>query len=132
MRRSEVGEFVLDASAILALLQGEKGHEKVAVVAGVAKVSAVNLAEVGARLINKGQSLAQARTTLDRIGFDVVPFDQEQAFETARLRPLTRSLGLSLSDRACLALARLLRLPAMTTDRAWADLHLGVQITVIR
>jgi len=125
-------EHVLDASALLALLQLEKGHEKVAAVVAVSRASAVNLAEAGSHLTNAGDTLAHVWAQLDSLGVDVVPFDEEQAIETARLRPLTRSLGLSLGDRACLALARKLRSPAMTTDRAWADLHLGIQITVIR
>jgi PIN domain nuclease of toxin-antitoxin system len=125
-------EYVLDASAILALLQNEKGAEKVVPVVRRSKVSAVNLAEVGSRLTNSGKSVAQASTALEGLGLNTIVFDEEQAMETARLRPLTRSLQLSLSDRACLALAKLRHLPVMTTDRAWAKLNLGIQITVIR
>ncbi len=127
-----MAEIVLDASAIIALLGREKGFEKVAAVVGTAKVSAVNLAEAGSHLTESGYSLAQALTALRELRLDIVPFDEVHAMETARLRPLTRSLGLSLSDRACLALARLLRLPAMTTDRAWGRLDIGVQVKVIR
>ena len=125
-------EFVLDASAVLALLQKEAGHEKVATALAGARISTVNLAEVGSRLANLGRSAVQVRAVLLALGLRIVTFDQDQAFEAARLRPLTRSLGLSLSDRACLALARLQRLPAMTTDRAWRNLSLGIQIAVIR
>lgn len=125
-------EFVLDASAVLALLQKEAGHEKVATALAGARISTVNLAEVGSRLANLGRSAVLVRTVLLALGLRIVTFDQDQAFEAARLRPLTRSLGLSLSDRACLALARLQRLPAMTTDRAWRNLSLGIQIAVIR
>jgi len=127
-----VTEFVLDASAVLALLQKEAGHEKVATALAGARISTVNLAEVGSRLANLGRSAVQVRAVLLALGLRIVTFDQDQAFEAARLRPLTRSLGLSLSDRACLALARLQRLPAMTTDRAWRNLSLGIQIAVIR
>ncbi len=132
MPSGDASEVVLDASAILALLKQEKGHEKVAAVVEHARASAVNIAEACSYLTNLGQSISQARSTLVRLAIDVVPFDEEQAMETARLRPLTRSLQLSLSDRACLALAKLRRLPVMTTDRAWAKLNLGIQITVIR
>lgn len=125
-------EVVLDASAIIALLGREKGFEKVAAVLHTARISAVNLAEAGSHLTESGYSLARTRTLLGELHLDIVPFDDEQAMETARLRPLTRSLGLSLSDRACLALARLLRVPAMTTDRAWGRLNIGVQVKVIR
>lgn len=125
-------EHVLDASAMLALLRREKGYEKVAAVVAISKASTVNLAEVGSHLMNAGESLANTKAQLDSLGVEVMPFDEEQAIETARLRPLTRSLSLSLSDRACLALARQLRLPAMTTDRAWGKVNVGVQVTVIR
>jgi ribonuclease VapC len=127
-----MAEYVLDASAMLALLRREKGYEKVAAVVAASKASTVNLAEVGSHLMNAGDTLVNTKAQLDSLGVGVIPFDEEQAIETARLRPITRSLGLSLSDRACLALARLLRLPAMTTDRAWSKLNLGVEITVIR
>ncbi len=127
-----MNEYVLDASAILALLQNERGAEKVMPVIRRSKVSTVNLAEVGSRLTNAGRTVAQTRSALEGLGLNTVDFDEEQAMETARLRPLTRPLGLSLSDRACLALARLRRLPVMTTDRAWAKLNLGIQVTVIR
>ncbi len=127
-----MSEFVLDASAVLALLQREKGHEEVVAVVGEAKVSAVNLAEVGSQLADKGRPMTQVRATLDGLGLDIVPFDEEQAFEVARLRPLTRSLGLSLGDRACLALAVLRGVPAMTADRTWSALRLGIDVRVIR
>jgi PIN domain nuclease of toxin-antitoxin system len=125
-------EHVLDASAMLALLRREKGYEKVQAVARLSKASAVNLAEVGSHLMNAGATLVNTAAQLDSLGVEVIPFDEKHAIEVARLRPLTRSLGLSLSDRACLALARQLRLPAMTTDRAWTRLQIGVQVIAIR
>jgi PIN domain nuclease of toxin-antitoxin system len=82
--------------------------------------------------MNAGDTLANTTAQLDSLGVEVIPFDEKQAIEVARLRPLTRSLSLSLSDRACLALARQLRLPAMTTDRAWTRLQIGVQVIAIR
>ena len=131
-KAGDVVEVVLDASAVIALVERERGFHKVAEVLGKAKTSAVNFAEAAAHLTNYGHSAAMAQTILDGLQLHVVPFDHDQAIETARLRPLTRSLGLSLSGRACLALARLLRLPAITADRAWGRLHLGIKITVIR
>ena len=62
----------------------------------------------------------------------LVAFDGEQAREAARLRVKTRSLGLSLADRATLALARLRGLPVLTTDRAWRSLRLPIKVEVIR
>jgi len=72
------------------------------------------------------------RATLESLRLAVVDFDEEQAMEAARLRPLTMGIGLSLGDRACLALAGLRRLPAVTADRSWGTLKLGVDVTVIR
>ena len=127
-----MAEVVLDASAILALLRREPGFERVAAVMGEARVSAVNFAEVGSFLAKAGHSVAEMRATLDSLRLAVVAFDEEQAIEAARLRPLTMSIGLSLGDRACLALARLRGLPAMTTDRSWATLELGIDVSVVR
>ncbi len=132
MSAGGIAEVVLDASAVIALFEREKGFEKVAAVLTRASMSAVNLAEAGSHLTNSGHTATESRTMLSGLNLQIVPFDQDQAIEVARLRPLTRSLGLSLSDRACLALARLLRLPAMTADRVWGKLHIGVQVTVIR
>ena len=127
-----MASVVLDASAILVLLRQESGFERVAAVVGDAEVSAVNLAEVGSFLAKAGQSTAQMRATLDSLRLAVVDFDEEQAVEVARLRPLTMSAGLSLGDRACLALAGLRRRPAMTTDRSWAALKLGIDVDLVR
>lgn len=123
---------VLDASAIIALLRREPGFERVSAVAATAQVSTVNLAEVGSFLTMAGQSPPQVRVILASLRLDQVPFDTALALEVARLRPLTRHLGLSLGDRACLALAGLRRLPALTADRLWADLDLGIEIQLIR
>jgi ribonuclease VapC len=128
-----VSEAVLDASALLALLNQEEGGEEVGelVVAGAA-ISAVNLSEVASRLGLAGMPESLIREALDPLGLDAVPFDQELAYQAAELTTRTKSAGLSLGDRACLALARRLGLPAVTADRAWARLKLDVQIRVIR
>ena len=137
MTRHAGGVSVLDASALLALLRRETGAERVAkAVQHGALVSAVNWAEVMARLIDIGADPGDiaGKTLPPRLLGDValVPFDAEQACETARLRVRTRSLHLSLADRAALALARLRSLPVLTTDRAWRSLRLGIAIDVIR
>jgi PIN domain nuclease of toxin-antitoxin system len=69
---------------------------------------------------------------LNVVALQVVDYDEAQALKTAALRPLTIHLGLSLGDRACLALAAAMRLPVMTTDRKWAELDVGVEVVVIR
>ncbi len=124
---------VLDASALLALLKEEEGRGQVAdLVAAGATISAVNLSEAAAKLSLAGMPDSLIRESLDPLDLEVVPFDTELAYRTALLVAPTKGMGLSLGDRACLALAAQLGLPAVTADRAWAQLHLDVQIRVIR
>ncbi len=124
---------VLDASAVLAAILGEAGHEKLTPeVLGSALCSTVNLAEVQARLIKAGLSPDDAlRTALTPVR-EVVDFTLAQAGVSGSLIAQTRSLGLSLGDRACLALGISLGVPVYTADRAWKNLKLPVRIHVIR
>ena len=112
-----MSEVVLDASAILALLHEEPGHVKVAEMVAEAVVGPVNLAEVVSKLSDNGGSEGPIRQLLAKLGLTVVPFDEEQAYKAGLLRQTTRSQSLSLGDRACLALAHSLGLPAITADR---------------
>jgi ribonuclease VapC len=82
--------------------------------------------------MEKGQTLAQARHTLEIVQLDVEPLDEAMAVASGALRPITKPLGLSLGDRVCLALAQRLALPVLTADKAWAKLELGVEIELIR
>lgn len=124
---------VLDSSALLALLNLEPGHERVrAALRAGAAIGAVNFSEVVARLSDAGQSEAEIRAAIDPLALEIVDFDAELAFRAGLLRPATRHAGLSLGDRACLALAERLDLPALTADRLWADLNLGMRVEVIR
>jgi ribonuclease VapC len=129
---------VLDASALLALLKGEPGAERVAeALERGAYLSAVNLAEVLSKLADWGEDPAEAQARMAQVGLlgaavEVLPFTGEDALEVARLRALTRAHGLSFGDRACLALARRLGLPALTAERAWAELDLGIPAEVLR
>jgi ribonuclease VapC len=124
---------VLDASALLALLNGESGSEQVAgVIVDGAAISAVNLAEVVTKLSEIGMPEVLIHEVLDSLGLEIVDFDFEQAYQVGLLRPLTRHVGLSLGDRACLALAKQLGLPALTTDRIWERLAVDVTVQVIR
>ena len=123
---------VLDASALLALLFAEPGAERVAdVIAEGAVISAVNLGEVAALLVRHGQepekTLARAR---EQVAVEL--FTPEDALTAAKLSPLTAPKGLSLGDRACLALAKRLAARAVTAERAWVQLDLDVQIELIR
>jgi PIN domain nuclease of toxin-antitoxin system len=126
-----------DASAILAYLRDESGADRVAehlILGGV--ISAVNWAEVLARLVVGGGSLDDpaARALVSGAGapVTVIPFDEVQARETARIKKRTTGVPLSLGDRACLALGRLRDLPVMTTDREWRKLRLGIRVVLVR
>ena len=123
---------VLDASALLALLHRERGFQVVADQIKDAAVSAVNLSEVVARLADRGLLEQVIRQSLESMSVAVIPFETEQAYIAGMLRVETRSVGLSLGDRACLALARQLRVPALTADRRWAELDVGINVQVIR
>ena len=116
----------------MALLNAEPGSEVVASALPGATISTVNLAEVFAKLDEVGISGTAARSALDGLGLVVHPFDGEQAFTTGMLRSKTRALGLSLGDRACLALGGHLRKPVLTADRAWRELKLGIEVRAIR
>ena len=123
---------VLDASAVLAVLNGEAGAAAVRDILMGASMSATNYSEVLSKLVDYGHDDDDAIGALDALPLDVLPVDMAQARRAGLLRRRTRELGLSLGDRACLALAVELGLPAITADRAWAALDLGVDVTVIR
>lgn len=124
---------LLDASALLALVNHEEGAERVAtVVEAGGTISAVNLAEVVSRLSEQGMPAELIHQALDPLGISIVDFDTRLAYQTDLLRPRTSHLGLSLGDRACLALAQQLGLPVLTADRMWEQLDLGVDIQTIR
>lgn len=127
-----MSEVVLDASALLALVLAERGAERVAETLEKALISSVNLSETAAVLMDSGIPSARVRARLSRHGLTTVPFDEEDALLAAELRALTRGAGLSLGDRACLALAKRRGLPALTADRAWAALDIGVEVRLIR
>ena len=126
--------YVLDASALLAGLNNEKGADHVAEALDSGLVSAVNIAEVAAGLIKNGNHPDQARSAIDILGCTIIPADEETAISAGFMRGITDRAGLSLGDRFCLALARKLRAPVLTTDRQWmlvAD-ELGVAVELIR
>lgn len=131
-----MNECVLDASAILACINDEPGAQQVESLLelSVCKASAVNHAEALSRLCDWGMSIEEASLAIASLDLTVVNFDAEQARHCAALRSPTRHQGLSLGDRACLALARTLRCTAYTGDRPWLDLAapLGLDIVCIR
>lgn len=114
--------YVLDASALLATLFGEDGADAVDAVIPDSVISAVNLAEVVTTLVDRGATDDEIADTIADLRIPVVPFDEAQAIQTGRLRAATRSCGLSLGDRSCLALAAARDAVAITMDRHWGRL----------
>ena len=125
-------KWVLDSSAILANYLVEPGGEVVADKIGETLVSTVNLSEVAAKLFERGISFEIYESLRLFSAHTIFDFDREHAVIAAQLRNQTRKFGLSLGDRACLALAIHQKARVLTADRAWADLKLGVEIEVIR
>lgn len=127
-----MSECVLDASALLALLQGETGSGVVLRHAAESWISAANIAEVYGKLMTRGVPSQSAIEMSFGAVKGVIAFNDGQARLTAELLQQTRALGLSLGDRACLALGMQRKLPVLTADKAWKTLRLGVEIRVIR
>ena len=123
---------VLDASALLALFHREPGWDSVAASLEGVAISAVNLAEVATRMLERGLLNERVREDLAALRLEIAPFDETLAFEAAGLRSATKHAGLSLGDRACLATAKRLGVRAITADRQWSRLRVGVQVQVIR
>jgi ribonuclease VapC len=126
------GVAIADASAILALLKQEPFGEFEPRRLFRATISAVNLCEVLERLCAGGLSQSEAEKAVAALNFRVAEFDEPQARLAAYLRTGTRSAGLSLGDRACLALGLRFGCPVITADRAWARVDVGVEIVLIR
>jgi ribonuclease VapC len=128
-----MNEVVLDASAILAVLQLERGAEQLTVeILKNSVVSTVNLAEVQSKLVKRGYPPEEAWEDAFSLGTAPVPFTTEQAMIAGSLIAQTEKYGLSLGDRSCLALAISLMAPVYTTEQIWRDLKVGVPIHVIR
>jgi len=124
--------IALDASALLALLFREDGHEEVATVFGESCMSTVNLAEVLGRFARDGHDTSLALRRIASSPVELVDFGPEDAELAAGLLPQTQPRGLSLGDRACLALAMRRSIPAMTADRAWLDVPIDHKIRCIK
>lgn len=128
-----MSKIVLDASAVLAVIATEPGHEKLTSdLLARAVVSTVNLAEVHAKLVSRGLTSQQAWEDATSPVVESLPFDAAQARISGDLITQTKPLGLSLGDRACLALAIALGAPVYTAERIWKQLKPGIPIHVIR
>jgi ribonuclease VapC len=125
-------KVVLDASAFLAVASREPGADLVYPRLKASLMSAVNVAEVLQKLAQKGMSNKKAAEYVRQLVHEIVDFDYRQAVLVATMVPKTLPLGLSLGDRACLALGKSEGLTVLTADQVWATLDLGVQVEVIR
>jgi|SRR5579859_2014147 len=128
-----MSEIVLDASAILALIQRERGAEKLTDdLMDDAVMGTVNLAEVQFKLIKNGYDPDEAWETTQSLITSTEPYTSEQARIASDLIKKTEKYGLSLGDRSCLALAIALNAPVYTTEQIWKNLKVGIPIHVIR
>lgn len=127
-----VSEAVLDASALIAFLRKDPGAEKVAAVLQRSCISAVNLTETFCKMVEYGKPLEEVAYQIERLCIPVVPFTTEQAKIAASLWKSTRAVGMSLGDRACLALALQTGLPAYTTEGEWLKCDTGAKVKKIR
>lgn len=123
---------VMDASAVLALVHAEPGSDVVRAAIEGAVISTVNWSEVCRSAASHDVGPGVLRPKLLSLGLELVAFSELDAEATAELWPRTRSAGLSLADRACLALAQRLGRPALTADRSWLELNLGIEVRSIR
>jgi ribonuclease VapC len=123
---------VLDASALLALLNEETGSDKVERYIPGAIINAVNLSEVIGKLAESGMPEDDIHEVVATLALHVIPFDTILSFKAEFLRPITRDMGLSLGDRACLATGMLMNLPVITSDKIWRDTGLPVNVILIR
>lgn len=126
--------IVLDASALLALLLGEPGGERVKAALDGALIGAVNVAEIVGHYAKLGAARSDIEALLRPLPVRVVPLDTELSYEAGMLRPLTVKGGLSLGDRCCLALAKRERMVALTAERRWPEIAAaaGVVVELIR
>mgnify|MGYP001275829702 CR=1 FL=1 len=123
---------VLDASVVLAMYKEEPGAAESATLVRKAVVSSVSHAEIISKLIEWRESALLVHTAHETPAYAIAEFTAELAYQTGLLRAPTKRLGLSLGDRACLALGLNEKLPVYTMDRRWAELEIGVEIRSLR
>ncbi|MEZ6064119.1 MAG: type II toxin-antitoxin system VapC family toxin [Planctomycetaceae bacterium] len=133
-RRAErnVSEVVVDASAVLALMLGEKGVDKVEEMREESVISTVNILEALSRLVRHDVNAERAQLFLRQAFPNAIAFDRQQAETAAMIHSATRSFGLSYGDCACLALGIVRRAPVLTGDRRWKELDIGVKVLLFR
>jgi ribonuclease VapC len=124
--------YLLDASALLCLIYGEPGADEVKGYMPDAAITAVNYSEVVTKLQERGASDEEIDAGLATLKIAVLPFDTDHAVSAGKLRKATRHRGLSLGDRACLAVAMQRSAVAVTTDRNWLEVDVGAKIQAVR
>jgi len=130
--KTERRRYVLDSSAVIALLRREPGWEKVEAALEHSVISAVNLTESMTKLIRQGGEPRLVERLLRALGLEVIPWDEELAWASRDLCPLAWTNGISFADRSCLTLARHLDLAAMTADSEWKKPGHGVHVFLFR
>jgi ribonuclease VapC len=131
-RKPGVSKHVLDASALLALLNGETGAGVVQDLLADSVISSINFSEVVACLALHGLPPEEIHNVLDILGLEIVPFETDNAYSTGLLAPKTKLFGLSLGDRACISLAMKTGATAVSADRIWGKMDLNIKIKIIR
>lgn len=128
-----MNKVILDSSALLALIKGEKGAEKVEKLLGGIIMSTVNVSEVAAILAELSMTQDDCKFAIEPFLDSIIPFDTHQAYTAALLKNETKHKGLSLGDRACIALGITMELPIYTADKIWSELEIpSAQIHLIR
>lgn len=123
---------IIDASAVLALLQAESGHEEVEASLPSSAISTVNLAEVVGNLHESGMPHEAIHSAVGALGLEITPFTEQDSYNINLLSATTRRRGMSLGDRPCLALGLRQKRPVITADRPWRGLNTGVEVRLIR
>jgi ribonuclease VapC len=126
--------IILDASALIALLQSEKGAKIVADEVQGAAISAINLGEAAQRQYRDGKTRAEFEAMATAFELNVIPVDGALALDAAEIREIARAKGLSQADCICLALAKQMEVAAMTADQKWLEIAgaVGVEVRVVR
>lgn len=124
--------YVLDASALLAVIHKENGADKVQPLLDESVISSVNWSEVMQKLRKAGLNASGIGQLLQSLGLEVVPFSEQQADIAAELWQQAAPLGLSLADRACVATGEAMQMEIVTADKVWKDLQITSPVFAIR
>ena len=127
-----MNKYVLDSSAVLALINHEEGENKVQAITKDSIISTVNYSEVATVLNTLGMPCQEIEEIFPELGIKIIPFETSHALLAAEFRMKTKHKGFSLGDRACLALGKISNLPVLSADKIWKTLELDLEILLIR